>query len=221
MERGHGAIAVVGAGPGLGLAVARRFGLEGYRVALVARNAERLETMRRELAADGIHAAAFAADCVDGDQIVRALSQAQRELGEIDVLVYNAARLGLRASPLELSPGSFNRSLQVDVVSALVAVQTVMPSMQERQRGTILLTGGSWAMRPSAEWCAPGAGKAALRNLGASLAEDFRPRNVHVAVVTIGGWIGKSEEYSLDRLSSIYWDLHVQEPSEWVHEVVV
>jgi NAD(P)-dependent dehydrogenase (short-subunit alcohol dehydrogenase family) len=211
----------VGAGPGLGLAVARRFGRGGFPVVLIARNLERLATLCAELTAEGIPAASFQADCVDEAQVRAALAAASERFGHVGALVYNAARLGLHLGPLELTAAAFHRALQVDVVSALISVQCVAEQMRARCRGTILLTGGSAAFEPDPDWCALGVGKAGLRNLAFSLAAALEPDGIHVATVTISDWIGGSPEYAADRLASLYWALHTEEPGSWRREVIV
>lgn len=81
--------ALIGAGPGLGLATARRFGIAGHAVALIARNAERLEEMTTELARDGIQACGFTADVLDIESLTAALSAAATALGSIEILQYS------------------------------------------------------------------------------------------------------------------------------------
>jgi NAD(P)-dependent dehydrogenase (short-subunit alcohol dehydrogenase family) len=217
----RGCAAIIGVGPGLGLAVARRFGAEGFPVALVARKAERLGAMCEELSTQGITATAFPADCVEESEVRGALEAAAAEFGRVDVLVYNAARLGLHVGPLELTTSAFHRALQVDLVSALVAVQAVAGEMKIRGQGTILLTGGSLGLQPDPQWCALGVGKAGLRNLAGSLAMELEPAGIHVATVTISGSIDDSPEYSSEDLASLYWALHTQPRESWQHELIV
>ncbi|WP_236706134.1 SDR family NAD(P)-dependent oxidoreductase, partial [Frankia sp. ACN1ag] len=84
-------IAIVGAGPGLGLSIARRFGREGFAVALLSRNQATLDDLAGQLTRDGITAAGFAADVLDRPSLVDALTRVEAQLGPIDVLEYSPA----------------------------------------------------------------------------------------------------------------------------------
>ncbi|TDO51604.1 short subunit dehydrogenase [Kribbella sp. VKM Ac-2527] len=85
-------LAIIGAGPGLGLAIARTFGTQGFDVALIARNHGKLDELVDVLAKDNITAAAFTADVRDGDLLTQALKDAAARFGGIDVLEFSPAR---------------------------------------------------------------------------------------------------------------------------------
>ena len=214
-----GTCVVIGVGRKLGLSVARRFGREGHPVALMARRRSRLEEFGRDLGQDGIRWAAFEADASQTDEVVAAVATARSSLGPVQVLVYNAAALNTPSLPSEMSLDLFYSTLRVNLVSALVATQLVVPDMRQLGTGTVLFTGGTWGLVPSAAYSAVGMGKAALRNLAFSFAEELAPDGIHVATVTISGVIKAGTDFDPDRLADLYWDVHCQPPDAWEREV--
>lgn len=211
--------AVVGAGPGLSQAVARRFAREGFRVALLARRPEALEGYVGELRTAGADAHGFAADAGDPAALQAAFARAAAQLGAPEVLVYNAAAL-VPGVPSALDPAALLDQLKVNVVGALVSAQQVIPAMRARGRGTILLTGGSLALSPQPQYAALALGKAAMRNLCFSLAFELEPEHIHVATVTVGGFIQPGTRFDPDDIAEEYWRLHAQPEGEWEREVV-
>ena len=205
---------VVGAGDGLGLAVARRFGREGHPVVIVARKAEPLAARAEALTAEGIPTVAIAADLADPDAPHRIVDEARAAVGPIDVLVYNCAALGRELVPSALDRASLLRSLEVNLLGALATAQTVLPCE------TILFTGGAWALEPSAPHAALSLAKAAQRNLSFSLAQELGPKGIHVTTVTITGAIEPGTVHDPARLAGEYWRIHCQPPDEWTPEVV-
>src|SRR5262249_18535155 len=151
-----------------------------------------------ELRAEGVIASGFPADMGDPAAVASVVAQARAALGPISVLAYNAAALGVVAPPSTLTVPLFEATMRVDVVGALVAVQHCLPDLDGH--GTVMLTGGSYAHRPAAEHAAIGMGKAALRNLTVSLDQELRPRDVHVAMVTITGVIATGTRFDPDAL---------------------
>ena len=200
---------VIGAGPGMGIAVARRFGREGFRLALLVRKASSLEQYEDQLKAEGMNVQTFSADAGDKDSLRNALSDVDKVLGSPSVLVYNAAMI-VQGMPTQLSPENLIASLHVNVVGALVAVQQVVPTMQKNKRGTILFTGGSLATDPDAEVTALSIGKASLRSLCFSLAQELTPTGVHAATVTIYGGVQAGTHFDPDIIAEKCWKLHTQ-----------
>ncbi len=215
-----GTCVVVGVGPQLGFSVARRFGRAGHSVAMISRNKLALEDLGSQL---GSHTTwgAYPADASDSAQIDAAIREAQQSLGPVEVLVYNAAVLGLRAWPTRLSHDLLMSTFEANVGSALVAAQAVVADMRARTSGTILFTSGTWGFTPSGEFCSVGLGKAALHNLGLSLAEELAKDGIHVATITISGEIrsGPDYEYDPDRLAELYWSIHEQARADWQADV--
>ncbi len=128
--------AIVGVGPGLGMAIARRFGREGFALALVARNPDTLLGLRDVLRAEGHEAVAFRADAASPSDLERALTEVAETLGHPAVLVYNAAA-PRRGTPTTLAPEVLVEDFRVDVVGALAAVRTVVPRMKSNRSGAM------------------------------------------------------------------------------------
>jgi NADP-dependent 3-hydroxy acid dehydrogenase YdfG len=213
-----GTAIVVGAGAGLGMAVARAFAAEGHPVALLARDHERLRGYAAELADSGQVARAYRADAGDPDDLGAAINRAIDEFGAPDVLVYNAAVVR-PDKPTELSATEWNSRLAVNVSGAKVATDTVLPRLRGG-RGTLLFTGGGFALRPSPSHTAMSVSKAALRAYALALFEDQRPSGVHAATVTIAGIIGEPR-FEPDSIARRYLELHHQPQDEWIAEILV
>lgn len=194
---------IIGAGPGVGLAVARRFGQGGYALHLAARRAEEVARMADDLASEGMEATGHAMDASDPV----ALSAAVAAVGPVEVLVYNAAAVTM-AAPMALTPAQLTRDVTISMTGALAAAQAVVPAMLEAGRGTILLTGGGFALRPMAALTSLGIGKAALRNLAFSLAEELGPKGIRVATVTILGTVAPGTAFDPSSIAEAYWALH-------------
>ena len=138
-------IAIVGAGPGLGSSIARRFGRERFEVALISRSAANLDRLAAELAGNGIRAEGFAADVRDRASLKEALDAAADRLGPVDVLEYSpAARGGLAMTDvLQVTAENVQPQVEFYVYGAIAAVRAVLPGMLERGRGTLLFTTGA------------------------------------------------------------------------------
>lgn len=210
---------VVGAGPGIGSAVARRFGRGGYRVALVARRAEALEEQASRLGAEGIEAAAFPADAADPASLAAAFAAVRQRWGDPAVLHYNVS-VANEARPSALDPEAVVASFRPNVVGGLVAAQQVLPAMRDRHRGTILFTGGGLALEPSPDYANLAVGKTGLRSLCLSLAKELEPDGVHVATVTVAGFVKAGTRFDPELIAEQFWRLHAQEPGAWEREVV-
>ncbi len=210
---------VVGVGPGVGIAVAKRFGREGMRVAMIARREEALSEYAKELAEAGVEARGFAADVSDFEALGAALGRIDAELGAPEVFVYNAAVLR-QGQPSELSVDAFMSDFKVNVAAALAAAQKVIPAMRQNKRGTILFTGGGLALEPYSQFASLAVGKAALRNLTFSLAGELKGEGIHVATVTICGFVKPGTHFDPDKIAESYWTLHSQAPDAWEREVI-
>jgi short-subunit dehydrogenase len=206
-------------GRGIGLSVARRFGREGYRLGLVARNEASLENYAGALELDGYTVGRFPADVSRTSQLISAVREAEKQLGPIEVLVYNAyASQESRAS--ELSLEALEETLKVNLYGALVAAQLVIPGMLSRRSGTLLFTGGGLALNPQPDQAALSIGKAALRALVGALSKELYHEGIHVATVTIAGQIRRNTPFDPDLIAEKFWELHVQPPGQWKTEIV-
>lgn len=199
--------AIIGAGAGLGMAVARRFGREGFAVALVARSEDKLASSVAELEAAGIEAWAYAADAGDADALAGTLDRIAVEHGAIDVLVYNA--VAFTPGPLSaIAPDAVSDDLRVSTAGALSAVQTVLPRMREAGAGSLLFTGGGAALGPIPNLTTLSIAKAALRLVALGLAQELAGSGIRVGTVAIFGGIAPGTAFDPDRIAESYWYLH-------------
>jgi NADP-dependent 3-hydroxy acid dehydrogenase YdfG len=210
---------IVGAGTGISLAVARRFGKAGSPIALIARRQDALNNLVNLLSAEGIRAIGTVADASDPATLTAKIESVVEQLGQPGILVYNA-HAATRKPPSTLLPAELVHDLQICVVGALAAVQAVIPLMRTRKRGTILLTGGGYALEPLPAVASIGIGKAAIRNLAFSLAKELAPDNIHVATVTVGGLVKPGTAFDPALIAEEYWKLHVQAPGSFERETI-
>jgi NAD(P)-dependent dehydrogenase (short-subunit alcohol dehydrogenase family) len=212
-------VVIVGAGPGLGMAVARRFAREGAAVALVARNAKRLAGMVEELhETPGSAAAAFVADAGEPDQLRAALDSVRSALGDPTVLVHHLS-VPVPGTPTTMAYEEFSAGLAGGVGALLVAAQELVPAMRRAGRGTVLVTGSGAALHPSAPYAGLGVQKAGVRSLALSMAQELAPAGVHVATVTVVGVISPGGYYDPDLIAEVYWELHAEPRGQWRAEI--
>jgi short-subunit dehydrogenase len=186
-----GEVAVVmGAGPGLGRAVATALARRDAAVALLARSAVRLADLAGEVSAAGRgRALPVAVDLADEESVRTAFAMVRHELGDPTVVVHNPS-VTIEAAATATPYGALVDALRTTVGSLLVAAQEVSPAMRAAGRGTILATGSQAALAGSTWSAAVGVQKAAVRNLVLSLAAELGPDGVHVATVTVMGSLG-------------------------------
>lgn len=210
-------IAIVGAGSGLGLSIAKAFGGNGFSVALVSRTQEKLDALAAELADAGIEAAGFAADVMDPASVAAAFARITQRFGAVDVLEYSPAPHapvpGLsNPTPLEAARGSIQPQIDYYLYGGLAATEQVLPGMVERGSGTILYTTGGSSMDPlagSAEFTATAIGSGALRTYALKLHQATTGTGVYIAHVPIFAWIGTGgPETQPDTIAQHYWSLY-------------
>jgi NAD(P)-dependent dehydrogenase (short-subunit alcohol dehydrogenase family) len=208
-------IAIVGAGPGLGLSIARRFGREGFAVALISRSAANLDRLTAELRRTGIEAAGFEADVRDRPALTAALAAAADRFGPVDVLEYSPAAHGAPAGltmtdVLHVTPENVQPQVEFYVYGAIAAVQALLDGMLSRGRGTLLFTTGASSavtMPPMGNVGIAGAG---LRNYALALNAALADRGVYVAHVPLSVYIGSGgQETQPDTIAELYWDLYL------------
>jgi NAD(P)-dependent dehydrogenase (short-subunit alcohol dehydrogenase family) len=173
---------VTGVGPehGTGAEIARRFSEGGYRVAMVARNAENLHA----LASKYESARAYPCDVGDLDVLVGTVARIKAEMGSPQVVVHNALR-ATRGSILAINPEDLERNFRVNTTALLHLARETVPEMLEAGKGAILVTGNTSAFRGKANWGFFASTKAAQRILAESMAREFGPKGVHVAYFMI------------------------------------
>ena len=173
---------VTGVGPenGTGAEIARRFASGGYKVAMLARNADNLAAL--ETRYDDCKA--YPCDVADLDGLVDTIARVKRDLGAPAVVVHNALR-AVRGSVLKLDPADLERTFRVNTTALLYLARETLPDMLERGQGAILVTGNTSATRGKAHWGFFASTKAAQRILAESIAREFGPQGIHVAYFVI------------------------------------
>jgi short-subunit dehydrogenase len=171
---------VTGVGPGTGTALARRFANGGYRVALLARNAQRLGELSKDL--PGAHP--YPCDVADPGQVEAAAGAIERDLGAPSVLIHNAVG-GAFGSFLDIKPEVLNHNFQVNTMALLYLAQRFAPGMIKAGKGAIMVTGNTSALRGRAAFAGFAPTKAAQRILAEAIARDLGPKGVHVAYLVI------------------------------------
>lgn len=215
-------IAIVGAGPGLGLSIARRFGTEGFQVALISRTQEKLDALAAQLAEDGIEAAGFTADVTRPESLQAALTEVAERFGPIDVLEYSPADPGLTgAAAGDATVADIQPQIDYYLYGAVAAVRQVLPAMTERGSGTLLFSTGASSVRPlGGAFGTIGVAAAALRNYAMGLNIDLAASGVHAAHVAIGVYIGSGPGTEPETIAEHYWDAHTKrDQPEIVHSV--
>jgi NADP-dependent 3-hydroxy acid dehydrogenase YdfG len=241
-------IAVVGAGPGIGEAVAREFVSHGFRVALLARTEDKLQKMASGINADYTPSSAsyFLTDLRDEDSVRASFAKIQREMGDVSVLVYNAgARRVNGREILNTTSEEFSNFTKINLHGAFWSLQCVLPSMLAAGKGTVLFTGATGSLRGSAGLSSFAPGKFGLRALCQIVTREYQSRGIHAAHIVvdtpvdgvlIGGvhkrrWEREGDEAKLKDvegylsqpkdIASMYWFLHSQPRSAWTHELDV
>lgn len=210
---------VCGIGPKNGASFARRFAEDGYAVALLSRKTELSTSIAETLP----KARAYACDVSDAASVETAFAAVRRELGEIDVLVFNAGS-GSWGNIEELSAEDFERSWRVNTLGAFLTAKQVIPHMKERGSGNIVLVGATASLRGKPFTTAFAPAKAAQRSLGQAMARHLGPSGVHVSLVIIDGGIAKptGEEIKTldpDAIAKAAAYLVQQDKSAWTFEL--
>lgn len=198
-------IVVIGAGPGLGNAVAARFGSEGYRVALVARRKEALEGYVAELAQAGIEAKGYAADVCEIASLDAAISDIQADFGDPDVVVYNVGITTPDEQPL--TAADLQRHFATDVVGAYETIERFATDGFASKRGAVILTGGVAAVSPFPGYLCLALDKAALRNLAIAKNAELAERGIFVGTVMVCGIIGGDDHFAPANIAERFWEM--------------
>jgi short-subunit dehydrogenase len=207
---------LVGAGPGLGLAVARRFAAEGYRVTLVARSADRLDELARSSDDTGVEISTIEADASNPEDLRARMTELYSEEGAPGVVIYNAV-IGAPDQLLSSTVAHLQQAYAVDVIGAIVVAQEAAPAMKAAGFGTMIFTGGGFADHPIPALATVSLGKAALRSAATMLGVDLGPDGIRVATLTIAGQIVAGTAFDPVRIAERYWEI-VQTGDAWQAE---
>ncbi|MFC4505207.1 MULTISPECIES: SDR family NAD(P)-dependent oxidoreductase [Streptomyces] len=202
--------ALVGAGPGLGLAAARRFGAAGHTVALISRSAEHLEGLAAELVRDGVQARGFAADVLDPASLTAALRTVAEALGPVEILQYSPApRADFMKPVLGTSADDLEAPLAFSVKGPVTCVNAVLPGMRALGRGTLLFVNGGTAVRPRPDRAGTSIAFAAESAYARMLHDTLAPENIHAAQLIIPGAVRPDAEHSSPEvLAERLYDIH-------------
>ncbi len=217
---------VIGIGPGNGASIARRFAAEGDKVALVARSRDVIDALAAELPGS----VAIPADAGDPASITAAIGEAERALGGIDTIVYNAGS-GAFGNLEEVQVSDLEQAFRVNTLGAFAAVRAALPKMRERGRGNIVFIGATSSRRGNVRTAAFAPAKAAQRSLAESMAKYLGPQGIHVSLIVVDGVVltprararmgDKPESFFIrpDDLADTAFHLTRQRRSAWSFEV--
>ena len=225
-------VAGVGSANGLGTAIARRFGRQGFPVVIAGRNAEKLQATEAALLAEGFKVAVAVGDVSSGEDARRFVAEAQA-LAPLAVAIHNAGS-NLPSPFLKLSEAEFEAHWREHVLGGFQIAQAALPALVANG-GSLFFTGASASLRGKANFAPFASAKGALRNLAQSIAREFGPQGVHVGHVVVDGGIegdrllsfrpqlkderGPDGLLNIDAIAEAYWVLHQQHRSAWTLEL--
>ena len=225
---------VIGAGDATGGAIAKRFAAGGYTACVTRREADKLVPLVESIAAAGGRAHGFGSDARKEEEVVALVEQIERDIGAIEVLVFNIGA-NVPCSILEETARKYFKIWEMACFGGFLNGREVAKRMVTRGRGTILFTGATAGLRGSANFAAFAGAKHALRALAQSMARELGPRGIHVGHVVVDGAIDTEfirstfpERYALkeqdgilnpEHIAENYWNLHVQPRDAWTFEL--
>jgi len=225
---------VIGAGDASGGAIARRFAQGGYTVCATRRSADKLLPLVEQIRAAGGQAHGFGSDARDEEQVIALVERIEREIGPIEVFVFNIGA-NVRSSILEETARKFQKIWEMACFAGFLTGREVARRMVPRGRGTMIFTGATASLRGSAGFAAFAGAKHALRALAQSMARELGPQGIHVAHLVVDAAIDTEfiqsnfpERYALkeqdgivdpQHIAETYWMLHRQPRDAWTHEL--
>lgn len=213
---------IVGIGPKNGRAFAQRFAGEGYAVALLSRSTDYSSGLASELGGK-----AYTCDVTDPAAIQRAFAQVREDLGDVEVLLYNAGS-GKFGTFDDVPDEEFEKGWQINVRGLLQSTREVVGPMRAKGSGAIIVTGATASLRGKPFTAAFASAKAAQRSLAQSFARQLGPEGIHVALVIVDGGIGSDEQTGEEGtrlrpsdIAETVYHLATQPKSAWSFEVDV
>jgi NAD(P)-dependent dehydrogenase (short-subunit alcohol dehydrogenase family) len=203
-------IAIVGAGPGLGAAVARRFGAQGYSIALISRDQAKLDHLAAQLRDGGLVARGYAADVLDPVSLEAALGRAAAELGPIAVLQYSPLPSRDYLKPvLEMTPELAIEALRFSALGLIHAVRSVLPAMRAEGDGSVILVNGGTSVKARSDFAGTSIAFPAESAYGEMLHDALKEEGIRVVQLVIPGGIPKLRlENGIDDVAARIWELH-------------
>lgn len=227
---------IVGAGDGVGSAIARAFAREGLAVCITRRprNLEQLEAVASSIRAEGGEAHAFGIDARVEAEMIALIDRIETDIGPLQVVVFNIGA-NVRFPVVETTAQVYSKVWEMAALAGFFTGREAARVMGPRGQGTIVFTGATASTRGGAGFSAFAGAKAALRQLAQSLAREMGPKGVHVAHVVIDGMIDGAFARSIapdiqvlldedailkpDEIASNYVWLHNQQRSAWTFEL--
>lgn len=218
---------VVGVGPGIGSALARKFADEGYRVAVLARSRAKVEQLAQAIDGKG-----YACDVTDPEQVRNVIGRVRSDLGPIRTLLWNVGS-GVWGNIDQIDAAGMELAWRTNTLGAMVAVQAVLPDMRAAGGGEIVFTGATASRRGLPFTTAFASAKAAQRSLAESLARHLWPEGIHVALAIVDGSVdmpstrdrrkGEPDEVFVDPFAVADTVLHLcrQDRRGWTFELEV
>ncbi len=174
--------AVLGVGPGIGAALARRFADDGYAVALLARSTKTTSELAKKLP----DARAYECDVGDAESVAKAFAAIRQELGDVDVVAFNAGS-GVFGSLDDVTAADFETAWRVNALGLFHVAKEVVPAMKTKGSGAIIVTGATASRRGMPRTTAFAPAKAAQKSLCEALARQLGPLGIHVALIIVDG----------------------------------
>ena len=211
---------IIGAGAGISHAVAELFGQKGFKIALISRTEEKLKAQVEILRSSGIDAFYVVGDARNESSLIAAIEQITLEHGDADLVVYNPYTYNIKPLSRETWE-SVKEQLDVNAGGAFLVLKHLLPRYKEKNTGKIFFTGGGLGVQPMPRALALGIGKAALRNMILAVAQETRGSNVHLATITISGFVKPDDpKHNPKAIAEQYWRLYEQQPDAYETEVV-
>jgi NADP-dependent 3-hydroxy acid dehydrogenase YdfG len=213
-------ITIIGAGAGVSQSVAELFGHKGFKVALISRNEEKLKTQIEKLNTAGIDTVYAVGDAGDERSLINAIEKIHSEYGLSDVVLYNAYTPNMKGLAAETWE-SIKIQMDTNVGGAFQILKHLLPKFKERNSGKLFFTGGGLSMQPMPRILALGMGKAALRNMIQAVSAETRNTHVHIATVTICGYVKQEDPKNSPALiAEQFGKLYDQAPGSYETEVI-
>ena len=216
---------ITGVGPGTGSSIARRFSDGGYKVAMIARDKERLKSLEDELE----DSKGYSCELRNQEYLNSTVDNIIRDFGYPDVFIHNAVR-GTRGNFLEFTSEELQSNFDINVLALHRIAQKVAPEMIKKNKGAIIVTGNTSAHRGKANFGGTASTKAAQKILTESFARYLNPKGIHVAYITIDAaidlewtrkaWPDKPDDFFIqpDDIASEVWHISHQSKSAWTFD---
>ena len=216
---------ITGVGPGTGSSLARRFSDGGYKVAMIARDKERLKSLEDQLE----DSKGYSCELRNSEYLNSTIDNIIKDFGYPDVFIHNAVR-GTRGNFLEFTSDELQSNFDINVIALHRIAQKVAPEMIKKGKGAIIVTGNTSAHRGKANFGGTASTKAAQKILTESFARYLNPKGIHVAYITIDAaidlewtrkaWPDKPDDFFIqpDDIASEVWHITHQSKSAWTFD---